>query len=98
MDHIEVVGRPEMREQVAARLGTILVILAQRYVLRVEIDGVAIHEELNQRHGEDDHQAPRIPTDLNDLLPHHRENAAPAHTGTPGAGSRGAVSATNTSS
>ena len=57
---VEIVGRLKVLEQVLAGLRPVPVVDAERHVLDVEIYGVAVNEQLDQRHGENDQQASRI--------------------------------------
>src|SRR5208282_4004559 len=64
----------------------------------VEVHRIAIDEQLQQRHGDDDQQAARIAPDLNYFLARHGQDAAQVHATLPGFASRPAVKETKTSS
>src|SRR5208282_2659002 len=98
MHDVEIVGRLEAFQQVLAVLRAVAIVDAQRHVLHVQIHGVTVNEQQNQRDRKNDEQAAHVARDLDELLPHHRSDAPQAHGRAPSFAPREVVSATNTSS
>jgi hypothetical protein len=73
----------EVFEQVLASLRAVAVIDVQRDVLDVEVYRVAVDEELNHRHEDDDQKTPAVAPDLDRFLARHRQDAPPVHAARP---------------
>src|SRR5208282_6021020 len=98
MDDREIVSGLEVLQQILAGLSRVTVVHAEGDMPDVQIHPVAVNDQLDERHGEDDQKAARIAPDLDDFLAHHGEDAAQAHAALPGWDSRAAVKLTKTSS
>src|SRR5664280_1531635 len=87
-----------MLEQRLAVLACLAVECTDRDVLEIECHAVAEQEHLRERHQQRDHQAARVPPDLQQFLERDRLEPADSHAAALWAAPSAAMSWTNTSS